>query len=114
MVAPIDDRRWDALAAVVLAPLIVVLGVGADRRGRGRRPPRLLGELSYPIYALHLPILMAAAGAAKAAGLAPGAWILALVPVIVAAAWAALRLYDEPVRAAARRLARPGPAFATP
>jgi peptidoglycan/LPS O-acetylase OafA/YrhL len=112
MAAPIDDRRWDALAAVVLAPLIVVLGVGGDRRGMGGRPPRLLGELSYPLYALHLPILMAAAGAAKAAGLAPGAWALILVPVIVAVAWAALRLYDEPVRVAARRLARPEPAFA--
>jgi peptidoglycan/LPS O-acetylase OafA/YrhL len=78
----------------------------------GGRPPRLLGELSYPLYALHLPILMAAAGAVKAAGLAPGAWALILVPAIVAVAWAALRLYDEPVRAAARRLARLEPAFA--
>jgi peptidoglycan/LPS O-acetylase OafA/YrhL len=61
------------------------------------------GAVSYPIYALHRPLIDWAYGASKTLGLAPTdhpvmGW--AILGGMLAASWLALKWFDEPVRAA--------------
>ncbi|MDO6412902.1 acyltransferase [Sphingomonas sp. BIUV-7] len=91
-------------AAVTLAALFVAFPAsilcslqGAERPGSPETGwAAWLGGISYPLYAVHMPILIAG----KALGLAEGVlgWSL-LALFSVAAAWAAERFYDAPIRA---------------
>lgn len=83
------------LASLVLFPAIILAGAA---HGRGPRGSAGLGALSYPLYILHWPVLLLAR-----------AWLMPVigpnlsVPVACAGAclvaWAALHLFDLPVRA---------------
>lgn len=87
---------WLELADVLcLIPLVVALGAAA-------RPSRIdpmltrLGELSYPLYAIHLPIFMIL----RHLHLTPGPALMSLgLGTAAIAAWAMHRFYDVPVRA---------------
>jgi peptidoglycan/LPS O-acetylase OafA/YrhL len=94
---------WAELAAVtVLFPAIVVLGANHLTQGLAARASRVLGDLSYPVYVLQVPVMWIAGGALKAAHLydrVPLVWVgIALMMVIAVISWAALKLVDEPVR----------------
>lgn len=87
----------DYAALLIVFPAVIALGA-ARGRAAATRTERLLGDLSYPVYILHWPLLVAAhrfvrphlgAEAAVAGGMVAA----------VAFAWAALRFYDAPVRA---------------
>ena len=86
----------DYAALLIVFPAVIIFGAA---KGRAKANPieKLLGDLSFPVYILHWPFLMAAhrfiqpklgAQAAVAGGM-----ILA-----TAFAWMSLRLYDEPLR----------------
>lgn len=87
------------LGMVMLAsPLLVWWGAGLN-------PPRAasglagwLGDVSYPLYAVHYPLMFMAGFAAKKVGLPPGAWMPVYATCVVALAWILDRLYDRPVR----------------
>jgi peptidoglycan/LPS O-acetylase OafA/YrhL len=99
---------WDIAAILVLLPALVVAGIA---QGQGGRFGDLLGELSYPVYVLHFPVVVLASGLRQT--------VLHNVPVLAIAATAALtavvgallasRLYDRPVRKWLSRVARRGP-----
>jgi peptidoglycan/LPS O-acetylase OafA/YrhL len=106
------QQKFAALASTLVAvPLIVWLGAGAART----RSPRLsaaarhLGAVSYPFYAVHLPLVLLAGDFAADADLGDTArW--ALAALTLAAAWVLSiwieRWWDRPARALlARRLA---------
>lgn len=88
---------WDLTWILVLLPTTVVLAAGQERMGRFSRG---LGALSYPLYVLHYPCLAALSGFREK--YLP--WIEAFpfglmsTILVVALSWAALKLYDEPVR----------------
>jgi peptidoglycan/LPS O-acetylase OafA/YrhL len=101
------ERLWlnglyEALCVIVLFPLIVAIGAG-DKQANGPsvRVARFFGDLSYPLYITHYPLIYiytgwvvdrkipAAQGALVGAGVFVGA---------VTIAYACLKLYDEPVR----------------
>ena len=91
-------------AALVMGafPLIIAAGAASRPRGIAARLCRISGEISYPIYIIHEPLVRLygswlqthrtphalAAAMAVALGLA--------LPLV---AWSVLKLYDEPVRA---------------
>jgi peptidoglycan/LPS O-acetylase OafA/YrhL len=101
------EQRWinglyEAACIIALFPLIVAIGAGErDVDGPSVRVARFFGDLSYPLYITHYPLIYAYTGwvvdkkPSPALGALAGAGVFA---VAVAIAWACLKLYDEPVR----------------
>jgi peptidoglycan/LPS O-acetylase OafA/YrhL len=118
LLAPLSDAPGLQLALIAIAfPLLLVVGLTASLPARLAPLWRAIGELSYPLYAVHYPIVVMFAQVAKSLHLA-GAPQAALAAVCAATAvtvaWLALILFDRPVRArlerwqAAQAAARPG------
>jgi peptidoglycan/LPS O-acetylase OafA/YrhL len=82
---------YDADFVLVVAPLIVLIGSQA----RPWRGAATLGQISYPLYAIHWPLLVLVGMAAREA-VGP---MLAAVVAAVALAWLLSRYVDAPVRA---------------
>lgn len=88
---------WDLLSVLVTFPLVVVAGIhinGNSRLGS------FLGELSYPLYVLHFPVLLIFSGlqqsilsAVNVHLLSTGAFITA-----ISLSWATFCYYDKPLR----------------
>jgi peptidoglycan/LPS O-acetylase OafA/YrhL len=119
LIIPVAGGAWFDLGLVIIVfPLLMLLGVGA------RLPSGLaavwggLGELSYPLYAVHYPIVTAFAQFSKAKHLHGSAQLvvaLACAAVAIGVATAALLLFDRPVRARLeKRFASKGPVTAGP
>ena len=93
---------YDAVCTILVFPLIVL--IGASGNAAGKTSPRicsLLGEVSYPLYIIHYPIMYLFYSWLWTNGLSfAQAWPVALAiflitPVI---AYLCLKLYDLPVR----------------
>lgn len=101
------ERLWvnglyEAACVILLFPLIVAIGAGEkDVDGPSLRIARFFGDLSYPLYITHYPLIYIYTGwvvdkkipAAQGALVGAGVFVAA-----VAIAWACLKLYDEPAR----------------
>lgn len=97
---------YDLACVVVLFPVLVMLGVEAAAGTLAEE----LGALSYPLYAVHFPVLMALRGAG-----AEPALVIAVIPALLAVSWALGRWVDEPLnrwrrRVRTARAGRPGQA----
>ncbi len=95
---------YDFVCVSAVFPLMVLAGRD-DPNGVQGALCRVSGAISYPLYALHwlgwelmLRLFRAIGGKAY-----PMGFVLVAIPVVMAFAWAVLKLYDEPVR---RRLGR--------
>jgi len=95
---------YDFVCVSAVFPLMVLAG-RRDPGGVQGALCRVSGAISYPLYALHwlgwelmLRLFRAIGGKGYPIGFA-----LVAIPVVMAFAWAVLKLYDEPVR---RRLGR--------
>jgi peptidoglycan/LPS O-acetylase OafA/YrhL len=90
---------------VVVFPLLVLTGARLKLRGPWAGAALTLGALSYPVYALHYPIFCWVNGLYRSAFGAQNFLIEAplVCAIVLAGAYAALRLYDEPVRGALSR-----------
>lgn len=99
---PASLRFAAVLSTALAVPLIVWLGASAPA-GPSAAPMRHLGAVSYPFYAVHLPIVIACGRIADGAGLPPGSARWALSGAAIAAAWLLAwwleRHWDRPVRA---------------
>ncbi len=94
--------RWlDPLLAAVVFPAIVLMAAGSS--SLGLRFTRIGGALSYPLYAVHLPLMLIAAGGAARLGMDGTIWQpvagIALIAFVVATAWGLYRWWDVPIRA---------------
>lgn len=94
---------YEALSIVFLFPLIVYLGASGELNSEAsRRLCKFLGDISYPIYITHFPLIYIYTAWVRdnkisiEEGLPWG--ILTFVAAIVLS-WAALKFYDEPIRA---------------
>ena len=96
----LPDAGWqvDLLMVLPALPTILWLSIGLKPQ-RERLICRLLGEISYPLYVIHMPMLMLLAGWLQhRPALSDSGWIyLAELPILLAA-WVAARYYDAPVR----------------
>jgi peptidoglycan/LPS O-acetylase OafA/YrhL len=93
---------YDALSIILLFPLIVFLGANGAVEGRlSSRVCKFLGDISYPIYITHYPLIYIYTAwvhnhkVTLAAAFPIGVVVLLLC---IALAYAALKLYDEPIR----------------
>jgi peptidoglycan/LPS O-acetylase OafA/YrhL len=101
------ERLWlnglyEAACVILLFPLIVAIGAGEKSvDGVSVRTARFFGDLSYPLYITHYPLIYIYTGwvVDKKVPAAQGALVGAGVFVgAVAIAYACLKLYDEPAR----------------
>lgn len=97
------NGAYEAISVLVFFPLIVAMGAGSNVTGRRSVALcKFLGELSYPLYITHYPLIyMQIAWARNNPDAPAGMHVSVAVAVFVlsiAVAYASLRLYDEPVR----------------
>ena len=100
---PYARGAWVREAAVIVLvfPLIVALGAGATVTPKIERLCRISGDLSYPLYMTHYGVIWIWGDyAAKHHLVSRSLWTAVAFGVflMVAFAWAVLKLYDEPVR----------------
>lgn len=100
---PWIDGGYQTLMILLVFPLIVAIGAGSRVSDpRSVRVCQFLGEISYPLYITHYPLIyMQWAWVLSHPDASLGTHIFVSVSVFIAAvgvAWACLKLYDLPVR----------------
>jgi peptidoglycan/LPS O-acetylase OafA/YrhL len=90
----------DLLVALVASPLLLIAGASVEPPVWLRTPFSLLGEASYPLYAVHAPLIVAAVFLGHKVGIPDLPLGIGLVIGLVAAAIGLSRLYDAPLRRA--------------
>ncbi|MCI1187770.1 acyltransferase [Hymenobacter sp. DH14] len=102
-----QNGLYDALSIIIVFPGIIFLAAsGAVHSAWSQRLCRFLGDISYPIYITHYPLIYTYTAwvATNKVPLRNGWPVAALVFVAaVAIAYASLKFYDEPVRAWLKR-----------
>lgn len=94
---------FDAFCVIIIFPIIVSMGAGGIlHSARSARLCKFLGDISYPLYITHYPIIYIYTGWVvnnkKTIGVESMLAGLLVVVVSIALAYACLKLYDEPVR----------------
>jgi peptidoglycan/LPS O-acetylase OafA/YrhL len=94
---------YEAVVVILVFPLIVSMGAGGTiLHPRSVRICKFLGDISYPLYITHYPLIYVYTAwvANNKIPLGPKGLLvgLGLVVVSIALAYACLKLYDEPVR----------------
>jgi peptidoglycan/LPS O-acetylase OafA/YrhL len=101
------DHHWmngvyEALCVIFVFPIVVAVGAGEKRvDGLSIRVARFFGDLSFPLYITHYPLIyiytgwIARSNPTGAQGIVPA---LLVAVAAIAMAYASLKLYDEPVR----------------
>ncbi len=102
------DGRWtnglyEAVCILILFPLIVMIGAGSSvNGGKSAAINKFLGEISYPIYITHFPLIcLQMSWADKHQDAALGTHVFVAVSIFLLSifvAYASLKLYDIPVR----------------
>lgn len=94
---------YECVVVLALFPLVVAAGAGSTVSGRSAAICKWLGEISYPLYIVQYPIVYGIIGSWKVEH--PGATLAQTIFVNVSGyllsvgvAWAALELYDKPIR----------------
>ena len=106
LVRPGHVRRAFWWCSLGLVALLAVPRGGGMVTGRSARVCEFLGDISYPIYITHYPLVYTYTAWVRNHGLTLGeAWPAAAGTVVVSVllAYAALKWYDEPVRRWLRR-----------
>lgn len=87
----------DLVSILIIMPAIVALGAAQTADDN---TSHILGELSYPVYAIHFPILVIASGIyqTKLSYLSPHAVSFAAVIVCVVSSYLIMNYFDKPVR----------------
>lgn len=99
----VADGLYQVFAIVVMFPVIVLIGAGSKTTDkRSAKWCETLGNLSYPLYITHFPLMymqMAWVSSHKDSPVWHHVVLnLGILLVAIGIAWAFLKLYDEPVR----------------
>lgn len=97
------NGTYEAFCILIMFPLIVIMGAGSKVTGkRSVTVCKFMGEISYPLYITHYPLIyMQVAWASNHPDAPLGVHIFLAVSIFFLAigiAYASLKLYDEPVR----------------
>lgn len=98
---------YDGIAILFFSPLVVFLAVQEGHRLKLNQIAKVLGEISYPLYAIHLPLVLIFTHLTTklhASGPADIALTLTFTLCLVTTAYYLNRLYDIPVRKALTKL----------
>lgn len=90
----------DLVFVFVVSPGIVWIGATIDVPPRWRRPLAMLGDLSYPVYALHYPLLLGAIFVLTRLHLPDPVVAFGCLLIVATAAWLAGHYFDRPIRRA--------------
>ena len=101
--AKIVDGIYQLLCILIVFPLILAIGAGSTVKGtKSDRFCKFLGDISFPLYITHYPLIYLHTSWVQRYPDAPlGTHIMVGIGTLGIAlfiAWAALKLYDEPVR----------------
>jgi peptidoglycan/LPS O-acetylase OafA/YrhL len=93
---------YEALVIIFIFPLIVYIGASGDVKGKyANRLCQFLGDISYPIYITHYPLIYIYTAWLKNNNVSlENGWpygLLVLISAIIIA-YACLKFYDEPIR----------------
>lgn len=93
---------YEAICIIVIFPVIVAMGAGGEITSKaGKKICKFLGDISYPIYITHYPLIyiyIAWVYKTKPTFWQAAPVASALIVVAVLLAWFSLKLFDEPVR----------------
>lgn len=93
---------YDSVCAILIFPMLVYLGASGKTTDKySARICKFLGDISYPLYMVHYPLIYLYFGWVKKENLTfAEAWpeAVALVVGSIVLAYISLKLYDEPVR----------------
>lgn len=97
------NGAYEAFCILLICPLIVAMGAGSDIKGKKSVAIcTFLGEISYPLYITHFPLIYMQIAWANSHPDAPLGTIICLSVSIfilsIGLAYASLKLYDIPVR----------------
>jgi peptidoglycan/LPS O-acetylase OafA/YrhL len=90
---------YELVVVMIASPLLVWLGASYSPPRALHRVSEWLGNISYPLYAIHLPMLLWFTYEGPAMGLSGRAWRLAYIASAFLAAWALGAYFDVPARA---------------
>lgn len=98
----IADGAYNAFCILIMFPLIVSMGAGSMVTGQSAKVCKFFGEISYPLYITHYPLIYMQLAWAHSHADAPLAMhVCVAVSIFILAigmAYACLKLYDLPVR----------------
>ena len=101
---PLYNGIYEAVAILVVFPVIVYLGGCCHVTGKSAKICKWLGDISYPLYIMQYPIVYGIQGAWNT--LHPNVSTdqtlfinISTYVISILVAWASLKLFDEPVRA---------------
>lgn len=102
------NGAYEAFCILLICPLIVAMGAGSDIKGKKSVAIcTFLGEISYPLYITHFPLIYMQIAWANSHPDAPLGTIICLSVSIfilsIGLAYASLKLYDIPVRECLRK-----------
>ena len=114
---PAEEVRalYEIVFVLVVSPALVANGARVEPPPQIAAAARLLGEISYPLYAIHMPLIFMTGFVAGKLAISAQIWAPLYCVGVVAGALLLSRVYDQPVRAwlgARLRRARPGRAVA--
>lgn len=93
---------YEAVCILVVFPLIVAVGAGSSTKGKTSAINKFLGDLSYPLYVTHYPLIYwQMSWAASHRDLPASVHVAVAVSIFLMAiliAYASFRFYDLPVR----------------
>ncbi len=103
---PRNIMPWYAylLLAIIVLPVSLIVGVNTKLDGLiGKNIINFLGEISYPVYAIHIPLMwMMGKAVKKTTGITELnqlVWFgLIILPVSIGLSYLALKMYDKPLR----------------
>ena len=99
----IGNGIYEAAAVLLIFPVIVAMGAGSTVTGRSSKICKFFGEISYPLYLVHQPIVFTLYGTWRASHLEATfgqlmVVCLGMMFLSVFISYAFLKLMDEPVR----------------